>query len=564
MAKLVGISGVLAGREYPLADLCILGRSPNAQVRVPDLSVSRQHAKITRTADNFVLEDLDSGLGTMVNGALVNTAQLENNDEIMISISRFRFIDGPIERVKTSEFSIVFDHKQAQVVSMDAMAFSRLQPVAETMDAQTVLKLTRRLNAMLAVGRAASSNLEPKALLDEVLRHCLDVFPAAERALVAEPDRRNQSLVVSAMALREEISFGEFSLSSSISVEVLNKGRSVVSTAPENGGHAHSMMVAPLICRGHMLGLIYVDWVREGGAFAEEDLEVLTGIAIQTALALTNAQLHESLIEQSRTEQELSAAYEVQKRFMPRGVPKMPGVTFVAHYDPCRDVGGDLYDFIPLDENRIGIVVGDVSGKGFPAALVMAWVASQLRVAAHLEERPRGVLARINESLLEARQDDLFVTLFYGVLDRRTMDLYFCNAGHVTPLVRRSEPGVVDLIEEGTGLPVGMVEGARFEEGHLHLDPGDTLMLVSDGVTEAMDAQKRMFGIEGLYQAMSVGMPNATDLVSNVLAGIRHFVDGETQYDDITIVAVGTSSQMEDIRATLPPGSYPPDTLPKL
>ncbi len=561
MAKLVGVSGVLAGRDYPLGDLCILGRSPNAQVRVPDLSVSRQHAKITRIADDFILEDLDSGLGTLVNGAPVTSAQLKNNDEIMISISRFRFIDSPIERVKTSEFSIVFDKKAAQIVSMDAMALSRLQPVAETLDAQTVLKLTRRLNAMLAVGRAASSNLEPKTLLNEVLRHCLDVFPAAERALVAVPDRQTQSLVVSTIALREEISFGEFSLSSNITVEVLNKGRSVVSTAGEESEQTHSMMVAPLICHGQMLGLIYVDWIRGGAPFAEEDLEVLTGIAIQTALALTNAQLHESLLEQSRTEQELSAAYEVQKRFMPRGVPKMPGVTFVAHYDPCRDVGGDLYDFITLDDYRIGIVVGDVSGKGFPAALVMAWVASQLRVAAHLEERPRGVLARINESLLEVRQDDLFVTLFYGVLDRRTMDISFCNAGHVTPLVRRSEPGVVDLIEEGTGLPVGMVEGARFEEGYIHLDPGDTLMLVSDGVTETMNSDKKMYGIDGLCDSMSKGMPNATDLVSNVLAGIRHFVGGATQYDDITIVAVGASSQMEDIRATLLPGSYPPDTL---
>lgn len=570
MAKLLGTMGATAGREYPLGDLCIIGRSPNAHIRLPDLSVSRQHAKITRALNGYIIEDLDSGLGTLVNRTSITVSHLRHNDEITIATSIFRFIDGPLEKVATADFRLVFNERDIHVVSVDASEFAQFQPLHADLDAESISRLTRRLNAMLSVGRAVSSTLEPARLLNEVLKHCLEVFPIAERALVAVPNREDQSLVVQAIAMREGIEFGQFYLSRSITSEVLYKGRSVISAS---GGEVAdlkhktknplpagaSTMVAPLICRGQMLGLIYVDHVKAGPIFAAEDLEVLTGIATQTALALYNAQMHETLMRQSRTEQELLAAHEVQKRFMPRGVPKMPGFTFAAHYEPSRDVGGDLYDFIPLDDNRIGIVVGDVSGKGFAAALVMAWVASQLRLAAHLEDSPAKVLTRVNRNLLEARQDDLFVTLFYGILDRWTMTIQFCNAGHVPPMVRHSPDGKVEIIDSGAGLPVGMVPDARFEEGQIYLEGGDTLVLVSDGVTEAMNTQKKMFGIERLRLSIAHSSANPTDLVGIILNDLRNFIQQEVQYDDITIVAIGAGAPIEDARATLPPNSYNPD-----
>jgi serine phosphatase RsbU (regulator of sigma subunit) len=559
MAKLVCISGVTAGREYELAELCIIGRSPNAQIRLPNLAVSRQHAKLTRSISGYVIEDQDSTLGTRVNDVSVTVSHLRPDDVIAIGEARFRYVDGPIEKRDTADFSIDYNEDAVQVVSVDASEFARLGPVAAGLDAEAIARLSRRLNAMLAVARSASSSLQPDALLGELLRHCLDVFPGAESALVAVPNREHQSLEVKAIVKREGVAAGSFSLPRAITSEVLYKGRSVISNADPTrrtaSGQPCSLMVAPMICRGQMLGLIYVDRQSTGPLFGSDDLEILTGMATQAAVALYTAEMHENLMRQQRTEQELLAAHEVQKRFMPRSVPKLPGFTFVAHYDPSRDVGGDLYDFITLDAHRIGIVVGDVSGKGFAAALVMAWVASQLRVAAHQEKRPTDVLRRVNDNLLEARQDDLFVTLFYGVLDRWTMSIDFCNAGHVPPLVRRARGGRVEPQEEGAGLPVGMVAGSRFEEGRILLDRGDSLVLVSDGITEAMNRERRMFGIEGLGAAMTLGSPNPTDLVSNVLAGVREFVDGAPQYDDITIVAVGADLSTEDVRATLPPGS---------
>jgi sigma-B regulation protein RsbU (phosphoserine phosphatase) len=564
MAMLVGIGGLTTGREYPVGELCIVGRSPNAHVRLPDLEVSRQHAKITRVDNGFIIEDLESGYGTIVNDHYITVSHLRPNDEITICgfRFRFRFEDGPMDRVRTSEFKLVYNEGESRVVSVDASRFTRFQPVTADQRVETIAKLTRRLNAILAVGQAASRCPEPKDLLDEVMGCCLEVFPDADRAMVASPDREKQSLVVQASALRKGVEVGGFNLSRNVISDVLYKGHSVVTSADQTGKGggtpggqiSGAMMVAPLICQGQMLGLVYVDRLKPEPSFSEQDLEVLTGMAAHMALAMHSAQLRESLMARSKTEQELSAAHEVQKRFLPRGVPKMGGFTFVAHYDPCRDVGGDLYDFIRLDAGRLGIVIGDVSGKGFAAALVMAWVASQLRVAAHLERHPADVLARVNEGLLEAHQDDLFVTLIYGVLDRWKRTFRFCNAGHVPPLVRRGLTGDVEVVEAGTGMPVGVVPDASFEEDQVALEQGDTVLLVTDGVTEAMNPQRQMFGIEGLSAAMALGVPPATNVVSDVLGELRRFVGGETQYDDITMVAVGVGTSVEDVTTTLPPG----------
>lgn len=569
MAKLVGIAGLTAGREFDVGELCVIGRSPNAHVRLPDLEVSRQHAKITRVDNGYIIEDLDSGYGTEVNDHVITVSHLRPNDQVTVCSFRFRFEEGPVERVTTAETTLACDESEVpgKVISVDASKFTRFQPVAEEQRIETIARLTRRLNAILAVGQASSRCADSKGLLDEVMGHCLEVFPAADRAMVAVPSKERQSLVVRALAMRTDVDPQSFSLSRDVVSEVLNKGHSVVTGADdeveeaEKGGGGDSfvgmMMVAPLISQGQMLGLLYVDHQQadpSAASFTEEDLEVLTGMAAHIALALHSAELHETLLTRSRTEQELAAAHEVQKRFLPRGVPKMPGFSFVAHYDPCRDVGGDLYDFVPLDVARLGIVIGDVSGKGFAAALVMAWVASQLRVAAHLERDPSAVLARVNRGLLEAHQDDLFVTLIYGVLDRTTKSFRFCNAGHVPPLLRRANTGKVEVVERAVGLPVGVVTDASFEEHRIPLRQGDTILLVTDGVTEAQNPGRQMFGLEGLAAAMGSSAPPATNIVSDVLGDLRGFVSGQTQYDDITIVAVGAGGSVEDVTTTLPPG----------
>lgn len=553
MAKLLGIAGLTAGREYELGELSVLGRSPNAHIRLPDLAVSRQHAKITRQGNTFTIEDLESVSGTAVNDQYVQSSVLGPGDEIGIGSFRFRFVDGAVDKVSTADFEVTLDQSQTRVVSVDAARFTRVEPVPREAPVSQVARLSRRLNATLMVGQAASRSQDANELLDQVMEHCLQLFPGADRALVAVPDRERQSLTVLAIAQRRDLEQAQFALSRGVVSDVLYQGRSVIADAGAGleGDHG-AVMVAPLICHGQMLGLTYVDQLSgDARPFGEEDLEVLTGMAAHVALALHAAQLRDEVMRQSRTEQELAAAHEVQKRFLPRGVPHMPGFSFVTHYGPCRDVGGDLYDFIPLDGASLGVVIGDVSGKGFAAAIVMAWVASQLRVAALQERDPAAVLMRVNAGLMEAHQDELFVTLVYGVLNRSSMTFRFCNAGHVPPLVRRAS-GAVEVLDQGAGLPVGVVTEVGYEERRVALDRGDQLLLVTDGVTEAMDAERQMFGIPGLVDAVARSGGVATGLISHVLGAVRAFVGHERQYDDITIVTAAAVA--EDMTTTVPPG----------
>ena len=566
MAKLVAM-GDSAGPEYVIGELCIIGRSPNAHIQLTDRAISRHHAKITRQEDGFIIEDLDSSQGTVVNGLSVTVSHLRSGDEVCIGANAFSFVDIPLNNVATADFSLAFDEATPVTGAMlrgdpTAMPLQR-EPTPHPLDT-TVDTLNRRLQAMLAAARLTCSSEEPRNVLRKVMSYCLEIFPAADRALVAVPDREKKTLAIRALTTRDGITDRRFHLSRDILTEVLARGRPLILGGPygsamdrpvtESTQVELPIMVAPLTTRGVRLGLVYVDGMSEGAIFNGEDLELLDGLAHLVAQVLNTAQLNAELLRQSRTEQELSSAREVQKRFLPRGVPKMPGFSFVAHYDPCRNVGGDLYDFIQLDTSRVGIVIGDVSGKGFAAALVMAWVTSQIREAAHQEKLPVDVMSRINASLLEARQDELFVTLLYGVLDRWTMKLVFCNAGHMPPLVYRAQDRSVEVVEEGAGLPVGLIPNATFEEGRIQIGPGDAALFFSDGVTEAINNEAEMYGMQRLQQAMARAPNSAPDMVSDVLSSLRSFVDGQEQADDITMVGVGVGSTLEDIRTTLPPG----------
>lgn len=560
MARLVALTDGERGPEYVLGELCIIGRSPNAHIQLSDRAVSRQHAKITRQEGGFVLEDLDSSRGTVVNGLAVTVSRLRTGDEIHIAGKSFRFLDPALESVPTADYSLNLDSSSSLQARELPSPTPLTQPLPDRITAEQLLaRSEKRLRALLAVGQLTCSDADPEATLKEIMEFCLELFPTADRALVAVPDREKRTLAIRALTLREHITQRRFHVSRAILSEVLTAGRPLVRgpgilDSVESTHLGPPMMLAPLMVRGQKLGLIYVDSLTEGKSFTRDDLELLTGLACHAAQLLNTAQLNATLLRQSRNEQEVDAARQVQKHFLPRGVPKMPGFSFVAHYDPCQNVGGDLYDFIQLDPSRVGIVVGDVAGKGFPAALVMAWVTSQIRQAAHQEKRPEAVVARVNASLLEARQDHLFVTLMYGVLDRWTMNLHFCNAGHLPPLIYRGDVGTVETVEEGAGLPVGLVADASFEEARVQLGPGDTALFATDGITEAKSPAAELFGMERLRQAMTRGATSAQGMVADVLTDMRAFVAGQQQSDDITMVALGVGSNPEDIHTTLPPG----------
>jgi sigma-B regulation protein RsbU (phosphoserine phosphatase) len=244
------------------------------------------------------------------------------------------------------------------------------------------------------------------------------------------------------------------------------------------------------------------------------------------------------IVEQEALARELRLAREIQESMLPRRLPQTPGFDIGAHMIPARMVGGDFYDALVLDDDRLGVVVGDVSGKGVPAALFMALVSSLLRVEAPRAATPEQALREVNRHLLARNARSMFVTALYGILRRSTREFTFVRAGHELPLIWDAG-GELAPIARGLGHPLGLFPHSALDSQTVTLPPGGTLLLFSDGVTEAMDARGDLFGVERILQAVRAGRPaTAQDLCDRLVAAVASYQGAAPQADDITLLAV--------------------------
>jgi serine phosphatase RsbU (regulator of sigma subunit) len=314
-----------------------------------------------------------------------------------------------------------------------------------------------------------------------------------------------------------------------------------------------AMVAAPLVWRGETLGIVYLD-SKGIAAFQQADLELLSGICAQSAVALGNARLHQELIKRERLEQDLRVAERIQQSFLPRRIPKLEGFTFAARYDPAYEVGGDFYDFVRLPDDRIGIVVGDVSGKGISAALYMARLTRDLRYFALAESDPASVLRWMNKAVSEGGQDDIFITLVYVVLDAAKKQIQVANAGHMPPVVRRKNEGDITVLDRIAGLPLGVLPDPEYVTEVFDLSPGDSVMLFTDGLVEAMNPSREMYGMERLTAALASEDSNATALVDRAVHDCQEHVRDAPQFDDTTIVCFGLDDRPRIPEADTAPG----------
>ena len=318
--------------------------------------------------------------------------------------------------------------------------------------------------------------------------------------------------------------------------------------------NAGMQLVVPLVTHGELVGLLSLGPRLSEQEYSREDRKLLDDLAGYAAPAVRVAQLVQQqkaeVQERSRLEQELKVATLIQQQFLPKELPHLPGWDVAAYYQPAREVGGDFYDFIDLPDGQVGIVCGDVTDKGVPAALIMAKTHSILRADAPRLVSPGEVLARANTLLAAEMPPNMFVTCLYAVLNPATGHLRFANAGHPLPY-RRTVGGEVDELR-ATGMPLGLLDGMEYEEAETILQPGETILLHSDGVAEAHGANREMFGFPRL--AAMVGADAAgQDLIDDVLAHLGTFVGAEAeQEDDITLVTIhrsggGYSTDDEDV-----------------
>jgi serine phosphatase RsbU (regulator of sigma subunit)/anti-sigma regulatory factor (Ser/Thr protein kinase) len=302
-------------------------------------------------------------------------------------------------------------------------------------------------------------------------------------------------------------------------------------------------LAVPLVSQGELIGVLNLGPRLSEQEYSSDDRKLLDNLAAQAAPALRVGQLvreqEAEAATRQRFEQELEVARLIQQNFLPKELPELPGWQIAAYYRPAREVGGDFYDVIPLPDGRVAFVVGDVTDKGVPAALVMSATRSVLRASAQRLIEPGVVLERVNEHLCPDMPAKMFVTCLYGVLDPKSGLLRFANAGHDLPYVKTAD-GVVEL--RARGMPLGLMPGMDYEEKEATLQPGESVLLHSDGIVEAHDPERGMFGFPRLKQTVA-DAPGGQKLIDRVLRDLETFTGaGAEQEDDITMVTLERSA----------------------
>jgi serine phosphatase RsbU (regulator of sigma subunit) len=307
-------------------------------------------------------------------------------------------------------------------------------------------------------------------------------------------------------------------------------------------------VVVPLVSQGELIGLLNLGPRLSQQEYSADDRKLLNDLATQTAPAVQVAQLvrqqQKQAQERERIEQELRVARLIQQTLLPKHVPDLEGYQLAAYYQPAREVGGDFYDFLELDEGHLGLVVGDVTDKGVPAAIVMATTRTMLRASAQRLDSPGEVLKRVNDVIVRDIPPNMFITCLYAILEPKSGVLRYSNAGHDLPYRRSTRSvGVAEELR-ATGMPLGLLPGMSYEEKQIVLDRGDSVLFYSDGLVEAHDPEREMFGFPRLQGLVGAYRSEGPAMVNFLLSELARFTGADwEQEDDITLVTLDRSER---------------------
>ncbi|WP_406694806.1 SpoIIE family protein phosphatase [Singulisphaera sp. Ch08] len=567
MAILKRVTGHPAGQIIELkGDVTVIGRSPECHIVLDPNGVSRRHAEVRRVGEKFFLADLHSRNLTKVNNSRVEPGKdhpLQPGDRINICDVEFLYYTIPPKETGPRETGdvMVVTEEEIDDPNMHTLDASRSSALASAVRPEVKLK------AILEITRSLSTELRIDTVAPKILDSLMELFPQAERLFLILLDPNTKRLVRKAFKYRpnrrtssafaaipeDEI---PMSISRSIVNHVLGQKKAVLSQDAGNDKNLptsasiadlkiRSVMCVPLLTPDNQaLGIIQLD-TSDRKQFLQEDLDVLAAVASQAAIAVQNAAMHETLLERERMERDLKLAEQVQKRFLPQSVPKVPGFEFFAHYDPAYEVGGDYYDFVKLSNDRWALALGDVSGKGVAAALMMAKFSGDTRFCILTKDAPGTAATELNSLLYAAGIEEKFITLSLSILDTKSRKLTLCSAGHLPILIRRANGTVEEIGEDIAGFPLGIMDYSSYQETEVTLNPGDVAVIHSDGVTDARSTREELYDSRDNRRllkrlAESPGSPEAVG--RSILQDIREFSAGHPQADDITLICFGPTA----------------------
>jgi len=421
-----------------------------------------------------------------------------------------------------------------------------------------------RLALLYRVSQVFNSSLDLDAVLTRVMDEVI-AATRAERGFLMLADAEGKLAFRAARGMEQQtIDAPEFQISRGLVERVAREGQPLLASdaqsddwlsrrASVTGLRLRSILCVPLKFKDAILGVIYVDNRLQAGIFTPDDLELLNALASQAAIAIENARLYLVAVEKGRLERELQVALQVQSSLIPAEAPRLPGWEFAALWQPARVVGGDYYDFIPVNlvkdlkssqetalslSKSLGLVIADVSDKGMAAALFMALTRSTVRASVAPASTPAGGITQANTLISADAANGMFVTLFYAQLDPATGEFTYVNAGHNPPFHYRAKENELTELTR-TGMALGIDPTFRYDQRRLTLAPGDIVLLYTDGVTEAPDAQQEEFGVERLMNIVrEKRAASAAEIVASIHAALRAFTGDAPLFDDITSVVV--------------------------
>jgi sigma-B regulation protein RsbU (phosphoserine phosphatase) len=517
-----------------------IGRLGDNELLLRDNRISRHQAQIVEEDNQFFLEDLESRHGTFVNGEKITRHRLQPNDRIEFGV--------------TESFVLVFSSDQPDVGKL----LDRFR-VTSTAEGSSVAEL-QQLNALLEVSRVLHAGLALDDILTQVVDSCLQIAQADRGLLLLKDETGKLEFRVARDRAHATLSGKNLRISKTVVDRAIETRRHVIHT--DVGGEANDALAAQnsiadleirtVIClplmrmqvtaasettsygsAADVIGVLYMDSKRPTSSFSDTSREVLQSLCLEASSVVENAKLMALSREKDKLEQELKIARNIQQRLLPRRLPEGLAYQVTGTNVACHEVGGDYWDVFELGDGRCGVVIADVSGKGMSAALLASMLQGVFWATAMAGRRPAEVARVVNSYVCERSTPDKYATLFYGILDPAGRVTYV-NAGHNPPMLI-GLGGIHPLGSEN--LPIGMFGNAEYTDTTLDVACGDSLVMYTDGVTEANNCAEDMFGEDRLKEFLSPCRSYSVDqLRDSLLQAVKAFAGGAAQNDDITVV----------------------------
>ena len=529
-------SGLLKGQRFTIDRATVIGRGATADLSLADPGVSRRHASVAPGAEGWMLEDLGSANGTTLNGRRVRAAvRLHEGDVIGIAGVRASFSerDGR-ETAPAVQYSE--GPEPAVLISMGE------RKTADSVALDDKVRL-RFLNDIAKIGDMV---FDESALVSFIADELLALVRRADRAVVLTS--HGDDLVPRAARTRSGEVVSKIVASRKLLGDVMSRREAILAIdtlADERYSESESILAlgiraaisAPMMFQGEIYGVVQVESSSSGVPFHEGDVALVLSLASQVGMALGYARLHARLVERELVERDIALAERIQRQFLPERCAAPSGYGVAVHFKPALGVSGDFYDQIDLGPGRVAFVVGDVSGKGVSASLYASSLTTHMRYQAAGQLSPGSILARTNAELAGRHHEGMFATMIVAVLDAATGTVEMANAGH-PPAFRRRRDGRTEAIGGKPASPVGLDPQATYPIESVALEPGDALVLYTDGVIEALDANQRLFDEARTIEAIRASDGTPDGLVGSLNDALDRFVGSAPQSDDITILTL--------------------------